>query len=78
MSESPKTAVSTGINGQLGQFMAKYLLDNKRSQEALAVIAKAQDLQHGLRADTALIALKVKAEEGLKLSKPDSAKAPRG
>ena len=57
--------------------LAKYLLDNKRNQEALAVIAKAQDLQPGLRADTALIALKVKAEEGLKLSKPDSAKTPR-
>jgi len=41
--------------------LADYLVEQKRPREALAVIAKAMELQPGLRNDTALLALQAKA-----------------
>lgn len=45
--------------------LAEYLLEQKRPREALAVIAKAMELQPGLRNDAALLALQAKAGQAL-------------
>lgn len=45
--------------------LAGYLVDSQRDHEALAVIAKAQDMQPALRSDPALLTLQTKAEQRL-------------
>ncbi|MGC1549556.1 MAG: hypothetical protein WA777_13605, partial [Rhodanobacter sp.] len=45
--------------------LASYLVDNHRDHEALAVIAKAQELQPALQTNSALLALQIKAEQAL-------------
>lgn len=45
--------------------LAEYLVQQKRPQEAIAVVAEIMALQPGLRSDAALLALKAKAEQAL-------------
>lgn len=50
--------------GQYAPRLAEYLVQQRRLQEAAAVMAKAMQLQPGLRKDTALLALQAKVAQG--------------
>lgn len=54
--------------------LAKYLIENRRDHEALAVIARAQEMQPTLRTNAAILGLQIKAEQGLQQAAKAAAK----